>query len=404
MTVVALRPLPVEARIPAAFDGHLAGIELFDDLSLAEPHWRALECAAVLATPYQRFDFLKLWQQHVGAPAGVRPCIVIAFNALGAPLLLLPLGLRSVGGLRVAEFLGGKHANFNLGLWRRDVAAHIGVGEIDALLAQMAARADVVTLINQPLTWAGATNPFALLPHQRSANFGFSGALVQDFDALLRTRTNSAARKKMRKKEQALAGYGAVRFERVSGAGDVRRVLDAFFKQKAMRMRLLGVSDAFGEPGVRRFIEAASTEGAGSGEPPVELYALSVDDIIVATMGGMVGGGRFCAMFNSIAYGPFAAESPGEQLIVQLVRQSCARGLDTFDLGVGNARYKNLFCGDAEPLFDSYLPLTARGRLLAPAFAFAGTVKRAIKQIPVLWSIVRALRRLRARLSPTLAL
>jgi CelD/BcsL family acetyltransferase involved in cellulose biosynthesis len=403
MTVVALRPLPIETRIPAAFDGHLARVALFDDLSAAEPHWRALECAAVLATPYQRFDFLSLWQQHVGAPAGVRPCIVVGFNALGTPLLLLPLGLRSVGGLRVAEFLGGKHANFNLGLWRRDVAAHIGIGEIDALLAQIAVRADVVTLINQPLTWAGATNPFALMPHQRSANFGFSGALVQDFDALLRTRTNSAARKKMRKKEQALASYGTVRFDRVSGESQVRHVLDAFFKQKAMRMRLLGVSDAFGEPGVRRFIEAASTEGVG-GEPPVELYALSVDDIVVATMGGTVGGGRFCAMFNSIAHGAFAAESPGEQLIVQLVRQCCERGLDTFDLGVGNARYKNLFCGDAEPLFDSYLPLTARGRLLAPVFAFAGTVKRAIKQIPALWSIVRALRRLRAWLSPTLAL
>ena len=82
-------------------------------------------------------------------------------------------------------------------------------------------------------------------------------------------------------------------------------------------MRAIGVPDAFAVPGVRRFIEAAATEPIDGGEPLIELYALSVDDIIVATMGGIVGNGRFCAMFNSIIQGRFAVESPGEQLIAQ---------------------------------------------------------------------------------------
>jgi len=104
-------------------------------------------------------------------------------------------------------------------------------------------------------------------------------------------------------------------------------------------------------------------------------------------------------MFNSIAQGRFAIESPGEQLIVNLVRGCCERGLDTFDLGLGEAHYKNLFCGDTEPLFDSYLPLSAGGRLQAFAFAAANAIKRTIKQHALLWSMVCALRRLRARLS-----
>jgi len=164
-------------------------------------------------------------------------------------------------------------------------------------------------------------------------------------------------------------------------------------------MRALGIQNVFAEPGVRRFIEAATTEHCAGGKPPIELYALSVDDIIVATMGGIVGGGRFCAMFNSIAQDRFAIESPGEQLIVNLVRGCCERGLNTFDLGLGEAHYKNMFCGDTEPLFDSYLPLNAGGRLLAFAFAIAATIKRTIKQYTALWSMVCALRRLRARLS-----
>src|SRR6185369_8269509 len=359
MNVVALRAPPAENRLPAFLDCRIARVETFDDMAAAAPHWRALEQANSLATPYQRHDFLTLWQRHIGASTGVTPFIAVGFNMAGTPLFLWPLGVRRVAGLRVAEFLGGKHANFNMGLWRREVASRIGDIELEAAVAMLAQRVDLLTLINQPLTWGGTTNPFALLPHQASANFGFSGALVSDFEALLRAHTNSAARKKMRKKERTLEGYGDVRFARAGNADEIRWVLDAFFKQKATRMRAMGIPDVFGAPGVRRFVEAAATECDPHETPPVELYALSVGDIIVATMGGMVGGGRFCAMFNSIASGRFAVESPGEQLIVRLVRQCCERGLSSFDLGIGNARYKGLFCDDAEPLFDSYLPLTA---------------------------------------------
>ena len=400
MNVVALRSLAPDARALPVADTAIARVAIFDDIADAEAPWRALEQGDSLLTPYQHHNFLKLWQAHVGDAAGVRPFIVVAYNAAGAPLFLWPLGRRTLAGLRVVEFLGGKHANFNMALWRRDAAARIDADELRAALPHLAGQADLLMLVNQPLTWAGTTNPFALLPQQRSANYGFSGALIPDFEALLRARTNSATRKKMHKKERALAGYGNVRFERATGAVEIRRMLDAFFKQKSARMRALGVPDVFGEPGVRRFIEAAATEPGAHGEPLIELYALSLDDIIVATMGGIVGEGRFCAMFNSILPGHYAAESPGEQLMVQLVRHCCERGLDAFDLGIGESRYKNLFCEDAEPLFDSYLPLSPAGRLLAVAFRVAATVKRAIKQRPALWAMVCGLRRLRARLRP----
>ena len=377
MNVVPIRSVPAGVRSMPAMDRQVARVEIFNTMAAAEPHWRALEHADSLATPYQRYDFLKLWQRHVGSETGITPFVVVGFNAGREPLFLWPFGSRHIGSMVSLEFLGGKHANFNMALWRRDVAATIEANELRKVLRQLAGRADLIKLTSQPLTWGGATNPFALLPNQRAANYGFSGALVPDFDALLRARTNAEARKKMRKKERTLASFGELRFERAIAADDVRRVLDAFFKQKSARMRSIGEPDAFAVPGVRRFIEAAATESADGSEPLIELYALSVDDIIVATMGGIVGGGRFCAMFNSIIQGRFAVESPGEQLILKLVRNCCDRGLDTFDLGIGEARYKNLLCSDAEPLFDSYLPLSPAGRLFAFALAFGATIKRA---------------------------
>ena len=228
MNVVAIRSQKLQAGPVPAVDGRIARVELFHDMAAAEPYWRALEQANNLATPYQSYDFLKFWHRHVGAPAGVTPLILVALNAAATPLFLWPLGARTSAGARVVEFLGGKHANFNMALWRRDAAAKISAGDLDTVFRHLASHADVVKLVNQPLTWAGATNPFALLPQQRSANFGFSGTLIPDFTALFRARTNAAARKKMRKKERALASYGAVRFEQARSAHDVRRVLDAF--------------------------------------------------------------------------------------------------------------------------------------------------------------------------------
>jgi CelD/BcsL family acetyltransferase involved in cellulose biosynthesis len=84
---------------------------------------------------------------------------------------------------------------------------------------------------------------------------------------------------------------------------------------------------------------------------------------------------------------------------VRLVLRCCELGLATFDLGIGEAHYKNLFCGDAEPLFNSFLPLTSKGRLLALTLRVGAGAKRAIKQRPSLWALVRAWRALRARIS-----
>jgi len=397
MNVVALRTVNTDRPV-AAVPGRIARVELFDDVASAAPHWRALEAAQALTTPYQRYEFLALWQQHVGAGAGFAPFIVVGFDVLGAPLFLLPLGVRTFAPWRVVEFLGGKHANFNMGLWRHEAAAAISADDLGQLLKRLAGRADVLTLRNQPLTWNGTTNPLALLPHQRSANSGFSGALFSDFDTLLQARTSSSTRKKMRKKERALAAHGAVRFERAETAADIHRVLDVFFKQKSARMHKMGIADVFGETDVRSFIEAATSAKLTDGNPLIELYSLSVGDVIVATMAGMTGPGRFCGMFNSMSDGPYAAESPGEQLLWQLVRHCCQRGIETFDLGVGEAEYKGLFCGDVELLFDNFLPLSPAGRLLAPAAAMAEAAKRTIKQNATLWSLVRGLRRVRGRI------
>ena len=102
-------------------------------------------------------------------------------------------------------------------------------------------------------------------------------------------------------------------------------------------------------------------------------------------------------MFNTYTLGENARHSPGLVLLMHMVADCAARGLRSFDIGVGRAHYKSSFCREPEPLFDTFLPLTLRGRLAAAAFSTAFAAKRMIKQNPALWSAVQALRRVRAR-------
>jgi len=131
----------------------ISKVEIFDKLDQAESVWRGLEDQQHFSTPFQRFDFLRPWQQLVGARAGHRPFIVVAFDGERRPLVLLPLTIGESFGSRIASFMGGKHATFNMGLWDRDFAKTAARADLDALLSAIGERAaaDALAFFQQPL-------------------------------------------------------------------------------------------------------------------------------------------------------------------------------------------------------------------------------------------------------------
>jgi CelD/BcsL family acetyltransferase involved in cellulose biosynthesis len=386
--------LGVEAGTPAR-----AGrfqVELWHDLAAVAPIWRDLQGESAIGGPYQKFEWVVAWQEHVGNAQGTEPCVLIGRDRAGTAAFLLPLGRKFVGPLGVASFLGGKHSNANLGLWRRDVAGSVTAADLHDILDQvrrLGSGIDLLVLVDQPTIWGELANPLASLSVQTSPSAGYRGALDRDFATLFRTRVDAEARRKLRKKERRLAAHGAVRYWRPSTAAQAQHILQVFFAQKAQRMEELGLKDVFTSRDVRAFIAAAATSFGDGTAPPIELYAASVGDVVVATMGGVVSGGRFSAMFNSIIRTDLARESPGQLLLVNVVRMCCERGLTTFDLGIGDARYKHMFCDEPEPLFDSVLGLTPLGRAAAPLWRLHLSAKTRIKRSRLLWAAARKFRR-----------
>src|SRR5947209_3244913 len=160
----------VESRAAQASPGRIGRVEIRCDLSEAEAIWRELE--QQFATPFQRFDFLAAWQREVGGRENLSPFIVIACDAERRPLMLLPLALGQRRGIRTASFMGGKHATFNMPLYRPGFAERVTPADLEALVSAIReqAAADVLALVQQPNGWQGLSNPMMLLSHQPSVN------------------------------------------------------------------------------------------------------------------------------------------------------------------------------------------------------------------------------------------
>jgi CelD/BcsL family acetyltransferase involved in cellulose biosynthesis len=370
----------------------IAGIDIIRELAAAEATWRSLEGAQGIFTPYQRYDFLAPWQQQVGEREGLAPFIVIAYDAERRPLLLLPLALRHAYGARCASFMGGKHSTFNMALFNRDFAATATQADLDALIAAIARRseADVLALHQQPLEWRGLPNPLASLPHQPSAND--CPLLAMEPGGAPTARISNSFRRRLKGKERKLQPLPDYRYHVASSEEDITRLLDWFFRVKPLRMAEQKLPNVFADPGIEDFIRRACTTQLADGSHVIDIHALECDEEVIAIFAGVADGHRFSMMFNTYTMSPNSKYSPGLILMRDIIDHYAERDYRAFDLGIGSDDYKRLFCKSDEPIFDSFIPLSQRGRLAGGVMSGLNRTKRLVKHNPALLDMAQKLR------------
>jgi CelD/BcsL family acetyltransferase involved in cellulose biosynthesis len=309
---------------------------------------------------------------------------------------LWPFGVVDHGPVRVLEFLCGKYANLNFGVWNRDFAASATRVEIEAVfdcIAQNDQAIDLLALYRQPKTWNGVANPFALLPHQPSSNDGRRIDLRRQGPNTTTAQLRGALRKQLRTKEHRLSQLPGYRYLRATAGADADRLLDWFFHVKSEHLAAQGVANVFAERGIQRFLREACNHGLAAGEPLVEVHALQTRDETLAMIAGVGDGTRFSSILTTYTLSDRARHSPGLVLVHHVIGNLAARGYAAFDLGVGDARYKRLFCKQAEPLFDSFIPLTPLGWAAGVVARSCSALVRGIKRRPALWSAAQTARR-----------
>ncbi|MBX9711587.1 MAG: GNAT family N-acetyltransferase [Xanthobacteraceae bacterium] len=369
----------------------VACVDIIRDMARAESVWRACETAGYLATPYQRFDLLDAWQRNVGTHEGVEPFIVVATDRAGDTLLLLPLATRHENGANVARFLGGKHTTYNLGLWRSDFAAAATRDDLDVILSAGAANGiDVLALTQQPRRWRGIANPLLAYPSQLSPND--CPLLKLTPGAKPETNISTGFRRRLRSKERKLQTLPGFRYRIASSDDEISRLLNIFFTIKPLRMAAQNLPNVFADPGVEQFVRAACLAKVPDGGRAITIHALECDQEMIAIFAGVDGGDRFSMMFNTYTMSENAKQSPGVVLVRDIIDHYAAKNYVAFDLGIGADEYKRQFCKDDEPIFDSYIPLTARGKFAALGMSSLTRAKRIVKHSPALMQIAQQLR------------
>jgi CelD/BcsL family acetyltransferase involved in cellulose biosynthesis len=392
MTMAAAIESPTAEARAHSKASRIARIDVITDLGAAEPIWRGLESGTCSFTPYQRFDFLAAWQRKVGDRQATSPFIVVAYDAERQPLLLLPLALKRRRGVRIASFMGDKHATFNMPLWDEAYAKDANAADLETLLSWLRDRADVdlLALSQQPERWRDLRNPVALLGHQPSVNT--CPVLIMEPGAAPTALISNSFRRRLKGKERKLEKLPGYRYGLASEDADINRLLDWFFRTKPLRMAEQKLPNVFGEPGVESYVREACATPLPGGRRVIELHALECDEEVLALFAGVADGERFSMMFNTYTMSDHSRFSPGLILIRNIVDHCAAQSFRALDLGIGSDDYKRFFCNDDEPIFDCFIPLSGRGKPAAFALAMLNRSKRLAKQNPVVLGIAQRLR------------
>jgi CelD/BcsL family acetyltransferase involved in cellulose biosynthesis len=205
-------------------------------------------------------------------------------------------------------------------------------------------------------------------------------------------RISNSFRRRLKSKERKLQSPG-YRYHVADTDTEIERLLDWFFRVKPLRMAEQKLPNVFAEAGVENFIRNTCLTRLAGGGRAIDIHALECDAEVIALFAGVADGHRFSTMFNTYTMSDHSRHSPGLILMRNIIDHYAERGYRALDLGVGSDDYKRLFCKGDEPIFDSFIPLSSRGKPAALAMSGANRAKRLVKRNQTLLGLAQRLRR-----------
>jgi len=371
-------------------------LAIYDDLQAVEDEWRRFEQSAD-CTVFQTFDWLSLWHRHVGKPAKVIPAIVLGRGGDGELLFLLPLAV--VPGLvRRLTWLGSELCDYNAPLLVTGFGNQVPPGHFRELWREICRalqrrapyRYDIVELTKMPEAVGTQVNPFLELDVGLNPSGAHLTRLYGTWEEFYQAKRSSATRRRDRTKRKRLAEFGEVRFFTPRDANDTALTLDTLIEQKSKSFARMGVANLFARPGCQDFFLDLVTNPRT--QHLVHVSRLEVGSTRAAVNLGLTFRGCYYHVLASYDDGEISRFGPGAAHLRDLMCHAIGLGCHTFDFTIGDERYKTEWSDRTINLYDHVAPASARGWPLAMLILTSRRLKRAIKQNPLLWSVVSRLR------------
>lgn len=324
--------------------------EVFDGADEALAALEAIQ-GGLVSTGFQTLDWLTAVFEDLAPAQGVTPRVVVVTErnsgkiSLVLPLIIsrgilttanfADLGVSDYGGLILGPMAPTKPRSIRRA-WRAILRALPDV--------------DLLRLERMPASIGGQPNPlvsrYGVVPARHSGNV----VVVSDtVEAYLRGR-GKKYRKEAERCHRLWEKEGSPRFYRATTPDQIARVYSVLEEQQRARHALLGSKYVLDDSAYRAFYERIAIDGSEAGL--AALFALEANGEIVATLFGIVHDGRFTLLRISTAGDAFGHLSPGRLVIIEAMRHFIAEGVRTFDLGIGDYRFKRDFGAEPVPLFD----------------------------------------------------
>lgn len=368
-------------------------ITVSTDFASCRREWLTLQDRAI-TTVFQTYEWLEAWQSHVGQHNTVQPIIVIGKHLDGRTMFILPFGLVIKNHCRILTWLSHPHNNYGYGVFDKSFLQDCP-GEFPTIwrkIQTVLPKVDAIVLHNQPAHGGGFDNPFAQLATCPSADSSYILELTDSMEDLQTRKFSSRSRRRLRQQERELDGLGSWRIVEARSDAEIARAASATFAQKQTQLTNRGIANPFDQP-FKEFFQRFASARYGISRA-LRCYYLELDGEIIATNFGAVHAGTYYGLITSMADGPLKRFSPGSMVMRYAIERSCEDGVRSFDFSAGSSQYKTRWADSELPLFETLIPLSAKGRVYCMAEWLHITVKRRVKHSPFLWSRIKKLRAL----------
>ena len=367
------------------------------ELATVEHEWRRFEQFAD-CTVFQTFDWLSIWQKHIGQRHRVKPAIVVGRFANGDIAFLLPFCIERHYGLRRLRWLGQDLCDYNAPLLACDFTERV---EPDRFLtiwqvveAQIQSdpllRHDWIDFAKMPEQVGSQINPFTHLKVTPNASGVHLAHLTDDWEKFYVAKRSSSTRRRDRTKRAHMNKHGDIRFITATDPDDARRTVETLIEQKSRSFARKGIPDLFARPGHREFFLNLATNPAT--RQLVHISRTEVGDVSAATNLALVTGDCYYHVLASYTDNELSTFGPGNLHLREMMAYAIGRGLKRFDFTIGDEPYKLEWSDTDTQLYDFTAPVTWRGAPAALTSELFRRTKRYIKQTPWLWRLAENVR------------
>lgn len=322
--------------------------------------WMEFEESSI-GTPYQSYNWLNSWMEHVGSKQDVVPLLVEG-HIKGKTVFILPLMLQQYFGLTVCKWLGGKEQNINTGLFDQEfISQNSGfIQNVFDEITKYNSNISIFYLDKLPSCLSGVKNPMlALYKPREHSNKLFTNIMGDDYKLWECSQRSRYSRSRMNRQwNKIVVNYGELSVEPIRDKHQIRNILNIFLKQRDEGLKTRKVPNPFSDNNIISFLQTAAENNENSTNG-LQIHTLNSNGIIHAVHLGFFENSQYSGFANSFNLDS-EKFSPGNLLQREILKIAHEYGIRKIDFGLGDTPYKYSWTNPVT-LYDIVLPVKPAG-------------------------------------------